>query len=118
LLEKNRGTRTLNIQPVRLAYQPPASSTFISEQTSHQQPASSAFLSKQISTSHQPNEQVEKLCKYAIDACKYVIDACKYVIILVVQSMCHRALPAWQTTGPLLQLAHDYDDYHGLRILE
>jgi hypothetical protein len=37
-----------------LAYQPPASSTFLSEQTSHQQPASSTFLSEQISTSHQP----------------------------------------------------------------
>jgi hypothetical protein len=32
-------------RPVRLAYQPPASSTFLSEQTSHQQPASSTFLS-------------------------------------------------------------------------
>jgi hypothetical protein len=41
-------------RPVRLAYQPPASSTFLSEQTSHQQPASSTFLSQQISTSHQP----------------------------------------------------------------
>jgi hypothetical protein len=40
--------------PVRLAYQPPASSTFISEQTSHQQPASGNFLSEQTSTSHQP----------------------------------------------------------------
>jgi hypothetical protein len=42
-----------SIHPVRLAYQPPASSTFLSEQTSHQQPANSAFLSEQISTSHQ-----------------------------------------------------------------
>jgi hypothetical protein len=42
------------IQPVRLAYQPPASSTFLSQQTSHQQPASSIFLSEQTSTSHQP----------------------------------------------------------------
>jgi hypothetical protein len=42
------------LQPVRSAYQPPASSTFLSEQTSHQQPASSTFLSQQISTSHQP----------------------------------------------------------------
>jgi hypothetical protein len=41
-------------QHVRLAYQPPASSTFLSEQTSHQQSASSTFLSEQISTSHQP----------------------------------------------------------------
>jgi hypothetical protein len=39
---------------VRLAYQPPASSIFLSEQISHQQPASSTFLSEQTSTSHQP----------------------------------------------------------------
>jgi hypothetical protein len=43
-----------DFDPVRLAYQPPASSTFLSEQISHQQPASSTFLSEQISTSHQP----------------------------------------------------------------
>jgi hypothetical protein len=41
-------------QPVRLAYQPPTSSTFLSEKISHQQPANSTFLSAQISTSHQP----------------------------------------------------------------
>jgi hypothetical protein len=41
-------------QPVRLAYQPPASSTFLSQQISHQQPASSTFPSEQTSTSHQP----------------------------------------------------------------
>jgi hypothetical protein len=41
--------------PVRLAYQPPANSTFISEQTSHQQSANSIFLSEQTSTSHQPS---------------------------------------------------------------
>jgi hypothetical protein len=40
--------------PVRLAYQPPASSIFLSEQTSHQQPANSTFLLEQTSTSHQP----------------------------------------------------------------
>jgi hypothetical protein len=28
-----------------LAYQPPASSTFLSQQTSHQQPANNTFLS-------------------------------------------------------------------------
>jgi hypothetical protein len=44
--------RLRNIQPS--AYKPPASSTFLSEQTSHQQSASSTFLSEQISTSHQP----------------------------------------------------------------
>jgi hypothetical protein len=37
-----------------LAYQPPTSSTCLSEQTSHQQPVSSTFLSEQISTSHKP----------------------------------------------------------------
>jgi hypothetical protein len=37
-----------------LAYQPPANSTFLSQQTSRQQPASSTFLSEQTSTSHQP----------------------------------------------------------------
>jgi hypothetical protein len=42
------------MHPVRLAYQPPANSTFLSEQTSHQQPASSTFLSEQTNTSHQP----------------------------------------------------------------
>jgi hypothetical protein len=40
-------------RPVRLAYQPPASSTFLLEQTSYRQPANSTFLSEQISTSHQ-----------------------------------------------------------------
>jgi hypothetical protein len=44
-------------RPIRLAYQPPANSTFISEQTSHQQPASDTFLSEQINISRQPNEQ-------------------------------------------------------------
>jgi hypothetical protein len=42
------------MRPVRLAYQPPASSTILSEQTSYQQSVSSTFLSEQISTSHQP----------------------------------------------------------------
>jgi hypothetical protein len=42
------------IRLVRLAYQPPVSGTFLSEQTSDQQPASSTFLSEQTSTSHQP----------------------------------------------------------------
>jgi hypothetical protein len=45
---------TSRTRPFRLAYQPPASSTFLSEQTNHQQPASSTFFSEQISTSHQP----------------------------------------------------------------
>jgi hypothetical protein len=44
----------MNHCPVCSAYQPPANSTFLSEQTNRQQPASSIFLSEQISTSHQP----------------------------------------------------------------
>jgi hypothetical protein len=44
-------------QPVRSAYQPPANSTFLSEQTSHRQPVSSNLLSEQTSTS-QPNRMV------------------------------------------------------------
>jgi hypothetical protein len=50
-----------NICRVRLAYQPPASSTFLPEQTNHQQPANNTFFSKQMSTSHQPNEQADSL---------------------------------------------------------
>jgi hypothetical protein len=50
-----RGDRSFDhSHPVRLAYQPPASSTFLSEQISHQQPTSGTFLSEQTSTSHQP----------------------------------------------------------------
>jgi hypothetical protein len=48
------GVESSDKQHVRSAYQPPASSTFISEQISHQQSASSNFLPEQISTSHQP----------------------------------------------------------------
>jgi hypothetical protein len=46
---------------IRLAYQPPDSSIFLSEQISHQQPANGTFLSEQISTSHQPNEYAESV---------------------------------------------------------
>jgi hypothetical protein len=53
---QNNGFHSSNTyRPVRLAYQPPASSTFLSQQTSHQQPASSTPLSEQTSTSHQPS---------------------------------------------------------------
>jgi hypothetical protein len=45
---------------VRLAYQPPASSTFLSEQTSHQQSANNTFISEQIRISHQP--QAKRTC--------------------------------------------------------
>jgi hypothetical protein len=49
-------------RPVRLAYQSPASSTFISEQTSHHQPANSILLSEQTSTNHhQPAERTDPM---------------------------------------------------------
>jgi hypothetical protein len=46
------------IDTCSLAYQPTASSIFVSEQTSHQQPANNIFS---LSTSHQPpaNEETE-----------------------------------------------------------
>jgi hypothetical protein len=54
--DRRRLTAKANRTPrsVRLAYQPPANSIFLSEQISHQQSASNTFLSEQISTSHQP----------------------------------------------------------------
>jgi hypothetical protein len=52
--------RHVQQRPVHLAYQTPASSTFLSEQISHQQPASSIFISERINTSHQP--PTERTC--------------------------------------------------------
>jgi hypothetical protein len=40
------GNRRKDLQRVRLVYQQPASSTFLSKQNSHQQPASNTFLSE------------------------------------------------------------------------
>jgi hypothetical protein len=57
-------------RPVRLAYQPPANSTFLSEQTSHQQPArtSQQYSSLRINQ-HQPSatSQPNRLtaCRFA-----------------------------------------------------
>jgi hypothetical protein len=45
------GHKITPYRAVRLAYQPPANITFLSEQTSHQQSVSTTFLSEQISTS-------------------------------------------------------------------
>jgi hypothetical protein len=47
-------------RPVRLAYQPPASNTFLLEQINHQQPTNSTFLSEQTSISHQTTEQARR----------------------------------------------------------
>jgi hypothetical protein len=44
------------LKPVRLAYQPPANSTFLSEQTSHQQPARTSQQYSSLRTNqHQPS---------------------------------------------------------------
>jgi hypothetical protein len=62
------------MRPVRLAYQPPASSTFLSEQTSHQQPADSTFLSEQTSTSHQqPAERTARWLIATIDLLSFCV---------------------------------------------
>jgi hypothetical protein len=53
-----------SLRTFRLSYQPPASSTFLSEQISHKQPASSTFISEQTSTSHQPPAKRTGLIQY------------------------------------------------------
>jgi hypothetical protein len=46
----------LNLQPVRSVYQPPASSTFLSERISHQQPAATSQQYSSFRTNqHQPS---------------------------------------------------------------
>jgi uncharacterized membrane protein len=46
----------VSVRPVRLAYQPPANSTFLSEQTSHQQPARTSQQYTSLRTNqHQPS---------------------------------------------------------------
>jgi hypothetical protein len=46
-----------DVRPVRLAYQPPASSTFLSEQTSNQPTVLFSQNKPALAISHQPNEQ-------------------------------------------------------------
>jgi hypothetical protein len=46
-----------NLRPVRLAYQPPASSTFLSEQTSNQPAVLFSQNKSAPAISHQPTEQ-------------------------------------------------------------
>jgi hypothetical protein len=54
--ERGRGRRPGQPQPVRSAYQPPASSTFLSEGTSHQQPAATSQQYSSLRTNqHQPS---------------------------------------------------------------
>jgi hypothetical protein len=56
-----RTTGFSKTHPVGLAYQPPASGTFLSEQTSHRQPANSTFLSQNkpaLGINHQPNNML------------------------------------------------------------
>jgi hypothetical protein len=50
-------------RPVRLAYQPPANSTFLSEQISHQQQPTVIFSQNKSAPtiSHQPNQQGARL---------------------------------------------------------
>jgi hypothetical protein len=61
-----------------LAYQPPASNTFLSQQTSHQQPANNTFLSEQTSTSHQPPAKRT--------GCKILVERLQQVIISLIHA--------------------------------
>jgi hypothetical protein len=55
-IQESSTKRKTSYRPVRLAYQPPASSTFLSEQISHQQLLFSQNKPAPA-ISHQPNEQ-------------------------------------------------------------
>jgi hypothetical protein len=61
------GVGEVHYRHVCLAYQPPASGTFLSQQTSHQQSTSSIFLSERISTSHQPPDKQNRPSTRLID---------------------------------------------------
>jgi hypothetical protein len=84
---------------VRLAYQPPASSTFLSEQTSHHQPANSTFLSEQISTSHQPPAK-RTVCIPSMHGIASIVRASR-------QFAYHLALPASMSPSWLRSTAPD-----------
>jgi hypothetical protein len=72
---------------VRLAYQPPAHSTFLSKQISHQLPTSSTFLSEQTSTSHQPLAE-RTACKKGLKfKCRHSI--CKMATLHQGAPSCH-----------------------------
>jgi hypothetical protein len=54
--KKAKGKGGCPLAPVRSAYQPPASSTFLSERTSHQQPAATSQQYSSLRTNqHQPS---------------------------------------------------------------
>jgi hypothetical protein len=50
-----------SLRPVCLAYQPPASSTFLSQQTSDQPTVLFSQNKSALAISHQPNEQAARL---------------------------------------------------------
>jgi hypothetical protein len=53
---KTKDQEISDMRPVCLAYQPPANSTFLSEQTSHQQPARTSQQYSSLRTNqHQPS---------------------------------------------------------------
>jgi hypothetical protein len=49
------------LRPVRLAYQPPANSTFLSEQISHQPTVLFSQNKSAPAISHQPNEKAAQI---------------------------------------------------------
>jgi hypothetical protein len=54
-----RGDANADTRPVRLAYQPPASCTFLSEQISHQPAVLFSQNKSAPAINHQANEQVD-----------------------------------------------------------
>jgi hypothetical protein len=85
-----------------LAYQPPASSIFLSEQTSHKQPASSTFLSEQISTSHQP--PAKRTGSMSADLChflKYAAQGGTSVCRVGFKAVSTEAAPRLRVPAPL-----------------
>jgi hypothetical protein len=52
---------TQAMHPVRLAYQPPANSIFLSEQTNHQPAIHLSHNKPAPAISHQPNEQANEV---------------------------------------------------------
>jgi hypothetical protein len=82
-----------------LAYQPLASNTFLSQQTSHQQPANNTFLSEQTSTSHQPPAKRT--------GCKILVERLQQVIISLIHAN-HYVFIKSRTNQDCLAWAFEY----------
>jgi hypothetical protein len=73
-----------------LTYQPPTSSTFLSEQTSHQQPDNNTFLREQITTSHEPNESDWRIKHYIQGTSANLIGSISRIFFLITISRIYK----------------------------